>query len=306
MSTFLTALLLATWVTFAPTAVARQEIAAVVANDKLYVIGGIGAEINSLASVEEYDPATNAWRFVAPLPRPRHHPAAVTLGDAIYVIGGYETLNFDPVRTVYRYDIVANQWSEVAPLPAARGAMAASVIDGKIYVVGGAPGNGRGLLVYDPAMNTWMALPLMPTGREHLAAAAVDGMLYVAGGRMAGNTDAFERFDPATNTWTVLPSLPTARAGHAAAAVHDRIYVLGGEGNPASLNGTFPQIESFDIASETWRSEPLMAIPRHGIGAALLGTRIHVPAGANIQGFAPIREHDALELAVGRRRAVHK
>ena len=300
------AVLLATWVALAPAAVSRQEVAAVVANDKLYVIGGIGAEINSLASVEEYDPATNTWRFVAPLPRPRHHPAAVTLGDAIYVIGGYETLNFDPVRTVYRYHVATNQWSEVAPLPAARGAMAAAVIDGKIYAVGGAPGSGRDLIVYDPAANAWTVLPPMPTGREHLAAVAVDGMLYVAGGRMAGNTGAFERFDPATNTWTVLPSLPTARAGHAAAAVHDRIYVLGGEGNRAALGGTFPQIESFDIASETWRSEPLMAIPRHGIGAALLCTRIHVPAGANIQGFGPTGEHDALELAVGRRRAVRK
>ena len=300
------ALLLATWVTLAPAAVARQEIAAVVANDKLYVIGGIGAEINSLASVEEYDPATNAWRFVAPLPRPRHHPAAVTLGDAIYVIGGYETLNFDPVRTVYRYDIVANQWSEVAPLPAARGAMAAAVIDGKIYAVGGAPGSGRDLIVYDPAANSWTVLPPMPTGREHLAAVAVDGMLYVAGGRLAVNTSAFERFDPATSTWTVLPPLPTARAGHAAAAVHGRIYVFGGEGNPASLNGTFPQVESFDVANATWRSEPLMANPRHGIGAALLGTRIHIPAGAPIQGFGPTSEHDALELAVGRRRAVRK
>lgn len=300
------AVLLATWITLAPAQVARQEVAVTMVNDKVYLIGGIAGDITTLASVEEYDPVTDSWRFITPLPRPRHHPAAVTLGDAMYVIGGYETVAFDPVSTVYRYDFVTHEWSSVTSLPAPRGALTASVIDGKIYAAGGAPGDGRDLLVYDPATNAWTALAPMPTGREHVASVAVDGKLYVIGGRLAGNTDAVERFDPATGAWTVLPSLPTARGALAAAAIAGRIYAFGGEGNRASPTGMFPDVESFDVASETWRREPPMPVPRHGAGAAVIGTRIYIPAGAEVEGFRPIAHHDALELAVGRRRAVRK
>jgi N-acetylneuraminic acid mutarotase len=91
-------LLFAVWLPLAPVQIERQEVAAAASNGKIYVIGGIAANQSILSSVEEYDPATDSWRFVAPLPRPRHHHAAAVVGDAIYVIGGYETLAFDPQR----------------------------------------------------------------------------------------------------------------------------------------------------------------------------------------------------------------
>ena len=133
----------------------------------------------------------------------------------------------------------------------------------------------------------------MPTGREHHAAAALGGWLYVAGGRLPSNTDAFERYDPATNTWTELPSLPTARSGIAAAVLDGRIHVFGGEGNQFSSTGVFEQNESYDPITNSWRTELPMAIPRHGIGAATIDGRIHIPAGSPVQGFGTTDLHDA-------------
>lgn len=296
-------LLLAVWIPQPPVLVQRQEVAVAAGNGRLYLIGGIAGDASILASVEEFDPATRAWRFVAPLPRPRHHAAAVALGDSIYVIGGFATLAFDPQRSVYRYDTTSDFWTEVAPLPSPRGALAAAAIDGKIYAVGGVPG-GTGLHVYDPATNSWSALASMPTRREHLAAAAVEGMLYVAGGRFTGNTSAFERYDPVSGTWAILPPLPTARGGLAAAVLEGRIYVFGGEGNVAHPSGVFAETESYDVATGEWRREADMLNPRHGIGAATIGDRIHIPAGAPVQGFGTTDAHDAFVLRIPRRRAV--
>lgn len=256
-----------------------------------------------LSSVEELDPATNSWRFVAPLPRPLHHTAAAAIGSSIYVVGGFGTLAFDPQRSVYRYDIPLDRWTQVADLPSPRGALAAVAIGGRIYAVGGVPG-GTGLTVYDPATNAWTILPPMPTPREHLAAAALHGILFVAGGRFAGNTNAFECYEPALQRWTSLPPLPTARGGIAAATLGERIYVFGGEGNPVTDTGVFAEVESFDFATFTWRSEPPMPFPRHGIGAATLGRFIHIPAGALVQGFGTSGVHDALTVTATRRRAV--
>lgn len=297
-------LIAAVWISLAPTLTPRQEVAVAAAGGKLYLIGGL-AGTDVLSSVEEYDPATNTWRFVAPLPRPLHHTAAAAIGSSIYVVGGFGNIAFDPQPSVYRYDIPLDRWTQVADLPAARGALAAVAIDGLIYAVGGTPG-GTELTVYDPATNAWTPLPPMPTGREHLAAVALHGMLFVAGGRVARNRNAFERYEPGPRRWTSLPPLPTARGGIAAATLGERIYVFGGEGNPATETGVFAEVESFDFTTSTWRSEPPMPFPRHGIGAATIGRFIHLPAGAPAQGFGISNVHDALgeEEASGRRRAV--
>lgn len=298
------AVLAAGWLSFAPVLTPRQEVAVAAAGGKVYLIGGIGDAGVILDSVEVFDPVAGTWRFVASIPRPRHHAAAATVGDAIYVIGGYETLTFAPTTNVYRYDTLLDQWTEVAPLPSPRGALGAATIDGKIYAVGGVPG-GRALLVYEPATNAWTALPLMPTPREHLAAASANGILFVAGGRFtSGNTSAFECYEPGPQRWTALPPLPTARSGIAAAVLGGRMYVFGGEGNAASFTGIFPQTESFDFATSTWRSEPLMKTPRHGIGAATIGQLIFIPAGATVQGFGTSSAHDAFFAEAIRRRSV--
>ncbi len=298
-------LFLAAWISLAPVLTPRQEIAVAAANGKVYVIGGLAGE-TVLASVEEYDPQTDRWRFVAPLPRPVHHAAAATLGDRIYVIGGYRTVAFDPTSDVYRYDPLLDQWTAVADLPSPRGALAAAAIDGKIYTAGGAP-TFRELVVYDPAADQWTALAPMPTPREHLAAAGFDGKLFVAGGRAGGrNSGAFEMYDPASNQWSELPPLPTPRSGLAAAVLGGRMYVFGGEGNNAVPSGVFAENESFDFAAGRWQTEEPMPAPRHGIGAAVIGTRIHIAAGAPIAGFSTSDVHEAFGFPPLRRRAVRR
>jgi hypothetical protein len=102
-------------------------------------------------------------------------------------------------------------------------------------------------------------------------------------------------------TWVSLAPAAVARQEVGVAAANGKLYLIGGIASDTSI---LSSVESFDITNATWRSEPLMANPRHGIGAALIGTRIHIPAGSPIQGFGTTNEHDALELAVGRRRAV--
>jgi N-acetylneuraminic acid mutarotase len=290
-SGMLKALMLAVWLPLAPIQIARQEVAVAEAGGRVYVIGGIGNG-TTLSSVEEYDPLTDTWRFVAPLPQPLHHPAAASTGDAIYVIGGYPSLTFTPTAAVYRYDVAGDRWTRIADLPRPRAAMAAAAIDGKIYAAGGLPG-GRDLTVYDPLTDRWTTLASLTVPREHHAAVAAGGKLYVAGGRFGGNTGAFESYDPATDRWTLLPPLPTPRSGIAAAFLGGRIHVFGGEGNPDSPFGVFAENESYDLLSGTWRSEPPMATPRHGIGAAATIRGIVIPAGSPVEGFGTTAITDA-------------
>jgi hypothetical protein len=151
----------------------------------------------------------------------------------------------------------------------------------------------------------WIALEPVIVPRQEVAVAAANGKLYLIGG-LSGEAvlSSVEEYDPTSGRWRFVAPLSSPIHHAAAATIGNSIYVIGGEGNPASVTGVFPQTESYDIESRTWRSEPLMAVPRHGIGAATIGKLIHIPAGAPIQGFSTTAEHDAFFTDGTRRRAV--
>jgi len=63
--------------------------AAVVANGRIYVLGGYDDVSNTwTATVESYDPGTDTWRSETPLTSARSTLAAVYLNGLIYAIGG--------------------------------------------------------------------------------------------------------------------------------------------------------------------------------------------------------------------------
>jgi N-acetylneuraminic acid mutarotase len=78
------------------------------------------------------------------------------------------------------------------------------------------------------------------------------------------------------------------------------LYVLGGEGNANLPSGVFPQNEVYDPRTDVWETLTPMATPRHGIGAAVLGDRIFVPGGANVQGFGATAAHEAFTVPFGK------
>ena len=265
------------WISLASMPDPRQEVGAAELNGKIYVVGGLPRT----NTVQEFTPATNTWRIVSPLPIAVDHTAAASLGGKLYVLGG--DTSSGPTNAVYEYDPTANQWTQKASMPTARAALAAVVIAGKIYAVGGTSSSQRELEVYDPITNIWTVQPLMPTGRNHLAAGAIKGKLYVTGGR-PGNLNTLEVFDPASATWTSKTPMPTGRSGHAAAVVRDKLYTFGGEGNLNSPIGIFRETEAYDPETDTWKTLDPMITPRHGIGAAVIGNRIYIPAGATQAG----------------------
>jgi len=266
----------------------------------VFVIGGFTGTGGTSDAAEAYDPSVDAWARLAAIPTPLHHAAAATVDGRLFVIGGMGSQQSAPTATTFEYDAANNAWLARGLIPSARGALGVAVLEGKIYAAGGSPGrNERDFAVYDPAADQWTALPPMPTARNHLAAAAMGGRFYAVGGRsgsIGGITGVLEAYDPATDTWTALAPMPTPRGGIAAAAVGGCLYVLGGEGNQFHPLGIFEQVEVYDPATDAWRRLEPMGVARHGIGAAVAGTRIYVPGGATVQGFGATAIHQAYEL----------
>jgi Kelch motif len=282
------------WRRLAPAPSERTEVAAAAAGGRIYVAGGYAPDGATVAAVEVYDTATDAWAAGPDLPVAVNHAMAATLDGAVYVAGGYG--GDRPSPQVVRLD--GGRWRPLAPLPEGRAAGGLVALDGRLYLVGGV--GPRGLagdtLVYDPAADRWSREPGMPTPREHLGAAAAGGRVVVVGGRVRGlgnHLDAAEAYDPAARRWTALPPMPTARGGLAATATADGLLVaVGGE-----AAATFPEAEALDPRTGRWRSLPPLPTPRHGLGVVAVGRVVYVLAGGPRPGLHASAANEALDLA---------
>jgi N-acetylneuraminic acid mutarotase len=195
-----------TWKALAPMPTKRGAAGAAVVNGKIYVVGGANSlpgvtengihprrPHNVLATVEEYDPATNSWRARRPMLLARNHHATAAVGNKVYAIGGrvggaYITGASNNVDLVEAYDPATDLWTPMDRMPTARSAMSAAVYNGKIIVPGGESQDRRFLAaykaveIYDPAVNRWQVLPSMPRQRHGLAIGVIGDRLYTVSG----------------------------------------------------------------------------------------------------------------------------
>ncbi|MEU9705299.1 kelch repeat-containing protein [Streptomyces sp. NPDC047981] len=212
------------WSTVASLSVPRYNTAATAApcpvgqtGTCVYAMGGSTSGGNT-ASVEAYNPVTNAWSPVASLPLARAGLAAAAStcpggqrGTCVYAVGG---TSGGPVGTVESYNPAANVWTPVASLPTPRYSLATAAAPcppGQtgtcVYAVGGLTGGLSGKVEsYQPSSRTWTTLPSLPTPRAFLAAAATHcppgitgACVYVSGGATATAPSAtLEALDPPT------------------------------------------------------------------------------------------------------------
>jgi N-acetylneuraminic acid mutarotase len=283
-----------TWATKAPMPTARSGLGlAAASNGKLYAVGGTDTGNTTLATVEEYDPATDTWVSKAPMPTARADLglAAASNGKLYAVGGGF-------LATVEEYDPATNTWATKAPMPTARsylGLAAASncllyAVGGFVVAEGGQPGGSAVDAVeeYYPATDTWATKAPMPTARFGLGlSAASNDKLYAVGG---GVLATVEEYDPATDTWATKASMPTARSGLGlAAASNGKLYAVGGTDTG---NTTLATVEEYDPATNTWVSNAPMPTARTGLGldAENGGKLLAVggsPAAAVVEEYTP-------------------
>lgn len=226
------------WRRVADLPVAMHHANAAAVEDRIYVLGFLGAGFEERGRTFMFDPATNQWAELGGMPANRQRGASVTVaeGGKIYVIGG--TRNRAPVGDVDEYDPKTDSFRPLPPLPRTMDHGAGGAYDGKLFVAGGRAGGigahtGR-LDVFDLATGRWSEGPAMPTSRAGTAAAMLDGRLYVFGGEgNASNppTRLFvdvEVYDVAGRAWRRLTPMDPPRHGMGAAALGARIYVPGG------------------------------------------------------------------------------
>jgi N-acetylneuraminic acid mutarotase len=124
----------------------RNHPAAGAVGGKVYVIGGrlaapnIGGFLSSNTDVvEEYDPATNAWRAMTKMPTARSGHGWTTHQGRIYVAGGeMRDSHMDAVfRDLEVFDPAINDWYRLPPMPTARHGVNLAAIGNRLHAIGG-------------------------------------------------------------------------------------------------------------------------------------------------------------------------
>lgn len=142
-------------------------------------------------------------------------------------------------------------------------------------------------------------LPLLPQKATSFGAAIADGVLYVYGGH-TGRAHSYSKESQANTLWRLDLQKPKAweslgkgprLQGHAMVAHGERLYRLGGftaKNSAGEEHDLWSQanVARFDPTTKKWEELSPMPVPRSSFDAAVLGGKIYVIGGWNMQGEA--------------------
>lgn len=153
-----------------------------VINDKIYVAGGNGPNMNQ-TELEVYDSTLNTWTQLASMNVPRNHTAGGAINGKFYVVGGRPGDTAASALEVY--DPATNAWTRLANMPTGRSGVGAAVVNGELYVFGGEiPRQFDNVEVYNPLNNTWTQLAPMQTPKHGIFASVIGNKIYLPAGAM--------------------------------------------------------------------------------------------------------------------------
>ena len=251
------------WVQMEDLNTPHQLHTGVVADGKIFAVGGSQPLTRAPAEFEQYNPATNQWTILPNMPTPRVLIGAAAVQNKIYTIGGIgDSLHHN--ATVEVYDLDSNTWNKRADLPTPRNRLAAVAFNGNIYAIGGLSSQGDTGIVeaYDPNTDIWVRKANMPTARHGHSAVVVDDIILVIGGYSAEIHGTVEAYNPDTDQWTRKADMPTPRGFLGVAYAKGHVYAIAGRvsDNP---------IERYDANEDVWKwlgSMPGSFRNRFGIG----------------------------------------
>lgn len=237
------------WESVHDSKIGRQGLAMVSHAGKLYRMGGFEARnqrgeeqnLHSVATFEQFDPATNQWTELPAMPEARSSFDAVVLGDKIYIMGGWALAgegNTQWSDTAYAYDLTSadSKWEKLPQPPFQRRALSAAYQGDRLFVIGGMQKQGgptRAVSIFDPDTGTWSAGPDLP-GEDGME--GFGNSSFNVGGQICVTTyggHVYQLSEDGT-AWKKMGSLDSGRFFHRLLPVSDNAFALIGGANMES------------------------------------------------------------------------
>ena len=208
---------------------------AVLADGRVLVSGGNGADGNPQASVEFLGTGASAGNMT--IPRTGH--VSVALKNGTVLIAGGTTTGGAVTNAAELFNPFTGASAPIASLlVASAGATATLLADGRVLIAGG-QGSGSALQtmeMFAPASGQFAnAAPMLVTRQNHAATLLNDGRVVIAGGSNGTNPLASaEIYDPVSNSISALPAMSAPRAGLSATTLLKGKVLLAGGGSAST------------------------------------------------------------------------
>lgn len=285
-----------------------------VAGGKIYLTGGY-ANNQWLNDLQEYDPASGAWKNLTATPTgPLNRSAGIafTVNGKMYLGLGAE--NFlstsgaqKNLKDLWEFTPSTGTWVQKASLPdSGRTESCVFVVNNKAYVVGGAGSFGAGknatnqVWEYDPGANKWTKKTDYPESTiESAVAFALNSKGYVSGGQVGvTNTVKTYEYNATANSWTPKADFPdSARYGAVSFVIDNKGFVGLGSTSYTGYKSTFfyynPSTDKWGYLHGSWPAQGRL----FGVAAAV-GNKAYAGCGWRLDGSAQTYFRDWYEMDV--------
>ena len=223
--------------------------------------GGGGASLNIAYGDTEPTDTSKLWVKA-------DEPSKVSVG---VMEGGAETLNLN-----------------VGALPIGAHSIGCASVGTKIYLFGGYGGSYLDTInVFDTETNETNTLSTTLSSKiANICAVAVGTKIYLFGGETnTKQLNTLDVFDTETNELSTLSTtLPTKAYGISAVAIGNKVYLFGGRYTSTSTTKYVNTVSLFDAKTNTINTIATLPTALHGIGTALVGTKIYLFGGSDGSG----------------------
>ncbi|MCA9962326.1 MAG: hypothetical protein KC443_24990, partial [Anaerolineales bacterium] len=273
------------WQTGAPLLVPVYYATAVTDGYYIYVIGG---NLDDIATVQRYNPQTDAWAIIPDLAEGRAGAGSFFDGRNIWAVsGGWSSY----LTSTEYWDGIS--WQSGPTVNVGARTIGVAFGDGLALKASGWNNDRVGtaeVLSVECApppppptactIGEWEQVSSINTARSRPAMTYANGRFYLVGGEAEAGFYyiPIEEYDPLTDTWTdkAIPLIGVANIG--VAAVGDYIYMPGGTTNGGV---TIAELQRYDIQSNTVVTMTSMPAPNAAHAVVLYDNQLHVLGGDN-------------------------
>ena len=238
-------------------------------NDKLYIVGGLGAD-GSSTKIMSYDTVSGSYdQSLTNMPKYQYYTTGAISGSTIFVLGGY----FGGAQaTCFKYNILTDTWSSIHDMPTTKWAISAARLGNYIYVFGGV--SYSAIYKYDIAGDSWTTQTQTHSDHSY-SAVTVGNYIYLLGGH--NNPNGVKKYDPINDTWISLSTtIPGLGLEEGNVFVHgSNIYVLGG-------TKARKQFLQYNTVSNGWTTLVSLPYDKAAAGGGITESGdIYIMGGAN-------------------------
>jgi hypothetical protein len=246
----------------------RTTLESTVIGNKIYSIGGRGADGSYSNKVEVYDSLANTWISQSTSPTPLVFFGLTSTNGKLYAVGGVNNAGTSQ-DTVLEYNPANDTWESKSAMITKRHDLAVAEVSGMLYAIGGRSSLQAKILNsverYNPTTNSWVTLANMPTARDSIRPAVINEKIYIIGGNSTLGTTTpgtaagvrnVEVYTPATNTWEEKSDIPVGVYAYGISVLNNKIYILGGvkdDGTKSNLT------QIYDSLTDTWTYGPTLS-----------------------------------------------